>query len=193
MKQGGIRRRVICWAWHPPICSASLSRHAIRYHLKSVWIIKWLCLASPFCPALAQAVRVASASRISQAIKLCRHLTLSHGRAMALRGDFLREVDDGMRQGCGRKAVGGGDRQLFAPTWRRVGEQQMSRKSWPWLQMPKRAKQIDDKRKRKHSYGRGEREWGRKDASLKHTYQGKFRFGMQMAPARAEVKANSTN
>lgn len=59
--------------------------------------------------------------------------------------------------------------------------------------MPKRAKQIDDKRKRKHSYGRGEREWGRKDASFKHTYQGKFRFGMQMAPARAEVKANSNN
>lgn len=72
----------------------------------------------------------------------------------------------------------------------------MSRKSWPWLQMPKRAKQIDDKRKRKHSYGKGESEQGRvgrKDASFKHTYQGKFRFGMQMAPARAEVKANSNN
>lgn len=43
--------------------------------------------------------------------------------------------------------------------------------------------------------GRSERrgEKRRKDASLKHTYQGKFRFGMQMAPARAEVKANSNN
>lgn len=64
------------------------------------------------------------------------------------------------KEGCG------GGRQLFAPTWRRVGEQQMSRKSWPWLQMPKRAKQIDDKRKRKHSYGRGERKRGGKTPPL---------------------------
>lgn len=34
--------------------------------------------------------------------------------------------------------------------------------------------------------------WSR--AAFKHTtYQGKFRFGMQMAPSRAEVKANSNN
>lgn len=152
MKQGGIRRRVICWAWHPPICSASLSRHAIRYHLKSVWIIKWLCLHLPLLPW----------PRLSESLRhleLARQSNYADTWHWAMAGEtFLGKLM--MARG---RAVEGrlwGGRQLFAPTWRRVGEQQMSRKSWPWLQMPKRAKQIDDKRKRKHSYGRGERERG---------------------------------